>query len=513
MSSNFDISGLGGHQQICELFSQVADTRTKSYQGKHKFLVQKNGQLTAEHSKYSPNHKTLTFKEICGIADKFIETTGHSTVDLRSMRNSLQTMLKRYKKSFWRKLFQGSTIKKAEKILHSLNTKLEKITPDEHRLYKTPLDIKLNQQTRWQQISQQQDSQKDHLDFDIDESYIFPETDKPETGTIYPWYSTKSRSIKYETHRPGDGSEIGTASSQGLHRNTMEDRHLATTITFHVGGQEYTAQLNGIFDGHGGQLASSFVQKRLPAIIEEELSKMDKISELNIQNVLKTAFVQVKEEFTQYKREIHAGGPEEISKHVQYDDPRLIEYFETPSVGTTAVVQLCFQGKIWVANTGDSRGVQVSQETTRQLSADAKPGDPHFLKGIRKRGGRVTQAPRDVPRIGGGLAVGRAIGDYINPDGKEILGITPRPQIVTLEESKHAKGEYDYVVLACDGLWDVASSYQVGDAIRKMHEEGCTSAEMAAKLVSEAINAGSTDNVSVQVIKMPKKMTPLYPPD
>ena len=55
----------------------------------------------------------------------------------------------------------------------------------------------------------------------------------------------------------------------------------------------------------------------------------------------------------------------------------------------------------------------------------------------------------------------------------------------------------DYLIMACDGLWDVVSNQTATDLIH-----GCSSASEAATLLRDfAYSAGSTDNISVVVVK------------
>ena len=170
---------------------------------------------------------------------------------------------------------------------------------------------------------------------------------------------------------------------------------------------------------------------------------------------------------------------------------RLDEDFQG-TAGATATVALILDGKVWVANVGDSRTILVKNDgTSRQASEDAKPDIPRYKRKIEKLGGFVSDG---LPRVNSRIAVARAIGD------KDVIGSTgvcvmsPSPKITCFPL------DFDYAILACDGLYDVATTNEVGAAVVGTKNE---SAEMQAKrLVHAAIElCGSSDNVSVMVIK------------
>jgi len=60
-----------------------------------------------------------------------------------------------------------------------------------------------------------------------------------------------------------------------------------------------------------------------------------------------------------------------------------------------------------------------------------------------------------------------------------------------------------FVILACDGVWDVLSDQQACDSVKAAlasgHDGGGTAADAAKKLANEAYAKGSLDNISVVV--------------
>lgn len=73
--------------------------------------------------------------------------------------------------------------------------------------------------------------------------------------------------------------------------------------------------------------------------------------------------------------------------------------------------------------------------------------------------------------------------------------VSPNPKITSYPL------DFEYLVLACDGLYDVATTDEVGQAVKTMHDKGETAELMAKRLVYSALQRGSRDNVSVIVVK------------
>jgi serine/threonine protein phosphatase PrpC len=268
---------------------------------------------------------------------------------------------------------------------------------------------------------------------------------------------------------------VGIASCEG-YRDNMEDADLAAEVTFTVNKTDYQAEVFGVFDGHSGSSASAFVQEKLAQYLKEALESNNKesLTEEGIFKALKTCFQKLNADYQ--------GG-----------------------CGTTATVAIILGNKLWVANVGDSRTILVKKDgLVTQASEDAKPDIERYKRKIESLGGFVDQAEflgqkMGSQRVNGKLATARAIGD------KYILGqsgrccVLPDPKITnySLDDFKHG-----YLVLACDGLYDVASSNEIGQAIKEMADKGETEENMAKRLVQTAIVRNSMDNVSAMVINL-----------
>ncbi len=273
-------------------------------------------------------------------------------------------------------------------------------------------------------------------------------------------------SIDY--HREGDVS-LGVCSTIGR-RSEMEDQHLATTFSCQLNNREkHDAKLFGVFDGHGGDEAAVFVKKHLKEQLHFYLQQYnpDGLTDVGIWNALKMTFVTLSEAF-----------PEKKS-------------------GTTATVALILGDKLWVANVGDSRTVLCNGVTPIQLSEDSKPNNKRLLKGIEMRGGKPMYY-RGQWTVSLFINIPRAIGDHnlaMDEGGPGILN--PRPKITAYPLFSIAPNSR--LVLACDGLWDVASTRQVVEAVNS----DLPAIEMAHNITAAALAAGSGDNITTMVVHLP----------
>lgn len=129
--------------------------------------------------------------------------------------------------------------------------------------------------------------------------------------------------------------------------------------------------------------------------------------------------------------------------------------------GTTAVVVLLKGNRIFCGNVGDSRAIASIVGRVQQLSYDHKPSNEAETKRILAAGGWV-----EFNRVNGNLALSRALGDFVfkkndkKPPEEQI--VTAYPDVVT----KDITPEHEFIVLACDGIWDVMTNEEVVEFVR-----------------------------------------------
>jgi protein phosphatase PTC1 len=133
---------------------------------------------------------------------------------------------------------------------------------------------------------------------------------------------------------------------------------------------------------------------------------------------------------------------------------------------------------------GDARIILCRNGKALRLSYDHKGSDENEGKRVTNAGGLILNN-----RVNGVLAVTRALGDAYMKDL-----VTGHPY--TTETVIQADTD-EFIILACDGLWDVCSDQEAVDLIR-----GESDPQKASKiLVDHALARFSTDNLSCMVIR------------
>jgi len=183
------------------------------------------------------------------------------------------------------------------------------------------------------------------------------------------------------------------------------------------------------------------------------------------------------------------------------DDDEGAQHWDGPQAGTTCVVAVVRDDVLTVANAGDSRAVLCRRGKAVALSRDHKPMDDDERARIVKAGGFVQEG-----RVNGSLALSRAIGDLEYKRSKEL---SARDQIVTaypeIHSEKISAGD-EFVVIACDGIWDVLTSQQCVDFIRARLRHDEPLSKICESLADECMapdTKGSgigCDNMSVVIV-------------
>jgi protein phosphatase 2C family protein 2/3 len=121
--------------------------------------------------------------------------------------------------------------------------------------------------------------------------------------------------------------------------------------------------------------------------------------------------------------------------------------------GCTANVVMITKAEILCANAGDSRAVLSKKGKVKDLSVDHKPDTPSEKRRIERANGFVEEN-----RVNGMLALSRSIGDF---EYKTNSIMKPEDQIITALPDitiEKITNESDFIVCACDGIWDCMSS-------------------------------------------------------
>lgn len=248
---------------------------------------------------------------------------------------------------------------------------------------------------------------------------------------------------------------VGISEDIGF-RDRMEDEHAVyrvNTLNF------FSAE---VYDGHGGRTAAQAAAEMLtPHFLDAWRRELDK----SLRN--------------RRKEEI-------LIRDAYLATDRYIIDRGTAS-GTAAATLYVIADRFIAANAGDARIVIGTAEGALALTVDHRPDLQEERERIESMGGSVMFL--DLPRVLGLLAMSRALGDR---DFKPYVTAEPRV----------AKGwlgrENDYVVVACDGVWDVLDNDEVVELVRRSGD-----VQRAAEMVREsARDARSTDNITVVVIDL-----------
>jgi protein phosphatase 1L len=155
-----------------------------------------------------------------------------------------------------------------------------------------------------------------------------------------------------------------------------------------------------------------------------------------------------------------------------------------------------------VANTGDCRAVLCRDGLAMPLSVDHKPDHPKERTRIQKAGGSVNyfagtaRVYKESSQFQPGsifLSVSRAFGDGSLKKPSNVVTSEPEVKRFQVEEEKDF-----FVILACDGVWDVLSNQDAVDIALKYYNDPKKAAE---QIVKEAYKRKSPDNLTATVIQ------------
>lgn len=181
-------------------------------------------------------------------------------------------------------------------------------------------------------------------------------------------------------------------------------------------------------------------------------------------------------------------------------------------IGSTAIVALVdcrgSQRSVTVANCGDSRAVLCRGGKAIELSEDHKPELESEEQRIRLAGGSVKLIGPCHRIDGWGLNLSRALGDFhykaradLSAEEQKVIAV-PEIRTVQLDD------EDEFLVLACDGCFELHSSQDVIDIVNSALRAGVDVKQAAEQLVDKSCSPNLVktrgkggDNCSAIVIK------------
>jgi len=344
----------------------------------------------------------------------------------------------------------------------------------------------------------------------------FPSSLQPRPPSLLSQASSASDSSQWTDDLPVCVlSGVGYATNQIYRKDgfrtplhEFEDRSIRVVL-------DQDTYLYGVFDGHEGSLASDFASQRMPA--EILLGQLQgKTDDDDVKAVLHQAFHAVDRGFFDSlddklaeRAKLLMSLPEDLSDLHLRDEafekyPELVNRVETLDAeirgGTSAVVALVFNNRLYVANAGNSRALLCRTDpeeeggTLRvfQLSVDHNLNNEEECKRLGDIGIDV-ESLREVSD----LTHTRSIGDFHVKGGyrerTELQSASREPVIV--EPEIHGGIEIDsnarFLILMSDGLYN---------ALAEATGTSTPNADIAARVAEEFSNQLTLNGVSQAVV-------------
>jgi len=275
-----------------------------------------------------------------------------------------------------------------------------------------------------------------------------------DTGNDQPDIPSLSPNFKFEV-------VSGFDSQQGP-RLTMEDTHVVLDDLNTVNEELDKAtprSFYAVYDGHGG-----------------------KSTAVTAETVLHTYIVK------NPKFKNSSTIEESITEAFKQTDQKILSDGSFVRDGSTAVITVIVGHTLYLGNCGDSECViaQKNGETYDAvlLSEKHSPDEPRERTRIEGAGGRVI-----LGRVMGSLAVARALGDseYKAPNNRAQQDYVISTPYTVKKELTPAN---EFMVLACDGLWDKLTYNDAIQFIAKAKKENKNPTETAAEIVNLALKKG-----------------------
>lgn len=269
--------------------------------------------------------------------------------------------------------------------------------------------------------------------------------------------------------RSGSYTDIGA-------RDSMDDEHVCIDdLSAHLRYMLNCSMPNGfyaVFDGHGGPHAAAFVKRNAMRLFFEnadwlKMRDVDSISLKDLENSHRKAF--------------------------QLADLALAdEQSVSSSCGTTALTALILGRHLLVANAGDCRAVLCRKGVAVPMSQDHRPSNLLELERVEEMGGFV-----DDGYVNGYISVTRTLGDWDLklPNGSS-SPLIAEPQVEHVVLTK----EDEFLILGCDGIWDVMSSQYAVSLVRRGLRKHNDPHQSSRELVLEALRLNTSDNLTAIVI-------------
>jgi protein phosphatase 2C family protein 2/3 len=145
----------------------------------------------------------------------------------------------------------------------------------------------------------------------------------------------------------------------------------------------------------------------------------------------------------------------------------------------STVAMAAFSGRtLYTALLGDCRIVLSRAGKAIELTKDQKCNTLEERMRVEALGGHV-----EFNAVNGELEVSRSVGDSRVATGRKLLGLSAEPEVGV----HYLADDDEFIIIACDGLWDALSSEQAVGMARRSLAEYNDIQKASADLVREAL--------------------------
>lgn len=234
----------------------------------------------------------------------------------------------------------------------------------------------------------------------------------------------------------------------------------------------------GLYDGHGGKTCPNFLRDNLHLYITQDSNFPN-----DPQKAIFKGFERAEADFTD------------------------LALRKKDKSGSCAVVLLIVGKKCFIANLGDSRALMSLNNGSDciALTKDHKPSEESETRRIVEAGGEVYSSGKCIGQtvariLPGKLSVSRAFGDI---EAKvKALGGNPNALIAVPEiKACHINKNIDFIVLACDGVFDRLENREVVNIINNQNGDPVDRLTKGVEgVIKESMIRESYDNITVLAV-------------
>ncbi|AYV85455.1 MAG: protein phosphatase 2C domain containing protein [Satyrvirus sp.] len=257
-----------------------------------------------------------------------------------------------------------------------------------------------------------------------------------------------------------------------------EDEFLVPCDGTKISANSDTLSFFAVFDGHGGSRCSMYVAENLPWLVRDNFFR-----NRNIKLAMKDALEEVEKNFCAYAK-----------KRKDVMD------------GTTAAVMTIYQNVLNIVNVGDTEIVLCRKGNAHVLT------EVHTPKRNEKEADRIVAGGGEIyydrlahpskNKENFNIAVSRAIGDILFKLPEHTNGKVPTLIADPYLHTEKLCAEDDFIIIACDGLWDVMTYQGAIDFVISKLEETDDPQFVAQLLTDEGYRKGSRDNITVLIVTL-----------